>query len=168
MTNAEAVNWLINITADIGKAEHSDLWHYEQALSEIREMLEDAHTETHEERTETHACDLIDRQAALDAIDTWDKFGCDPDGRLVRYDDDNHYVPYVHYDDMVHAIKALLSTQPKRWIPCSERLPENGLYLITGKKGSVYPLKIEDGRWYGGIKPVAWMSLPEPYEEQST
>lgn len=42
MTNAEAVNWLINITADIGKAEHSDLWHYEQALSEIREMLEDA------------------------------------------------------------------------------------------------------------------------------
>lgn len=44
MNNAEAVNWLINITADIGKIEHQDLWHYEQALSEIREMLEDAHT----------------------------------------------------------------------------------------------------------------------------
>lgn len=42
MNNAEAVNWLINITADIGKIEHQDLWHYEQALSEIREMLEDA------------------------------------------------------------------------------------------------------------------------------
>ena len=42
MTNAEAVNWLINITADIGKVEHQDLWHYEQALSEIREILEDA------------------------------------------------------------------------------------------------------------------------------
>ena len=40
MTNSEAVNWIINITADIGKAEHRDLWHYEQALSEIREMLE--------------------------------------------------------------------------------------------------------------------------------
>jgi len=40
MTNKEAVNWLINITADIGKAEHRDLWHYEQALSEIKEMLE--------------------------------------------------------------------------------------------------------------------------------
>lgn len=40
MTRSEAVNWLINITADIGKAEHSELWHYEQALSEIREMLE--------------------------------------------------------------------------------------------------------------------------------
>ena len=42
MTKAEAVNWLINITADIGKAEHRDLWHYEQALSEIRDMLESA------------------------------------------------------------------------------------------------------------------------------
>lgn len=40
MTAREAVIWLINITADIGKAEHRDLWHYEQALSEIREMLE--------------------------------------------------------------------------------------------------------------------------------
>ena len=40
MTNGEAVNWLINLTADIGKAEHRDLWHYEQALYEIRDMLE--------------------------------------------------------------------------------------------------------------------------------
>ena len=40
MNNAEAVNWLINIIADIGKAEHKDLWHYEQALTEIKEMLE--------------------------------------------------------------------------------------------------------------------------------
>ena len=40
MTNKEAVNWLINITADIGKTEHRDLWHYEQALTEIKDMLE--------------------------------------------------------------------------------------------------------------------------------
>ena len=40
MTNGEAVIWLINITADIGKIEHQELWHYEQALTEIREMLE--------------------------------------------------------------------------------------------------------------------------------
>lgn len=45
MTNGEAVNWLINISADIGKAKHNDLWHYEQALSEIREMLETAQPE---------------------------------------------------------------------------------------------------------------------------
>ena len=41
MTNQEAVNWIINITADIGKSEYRALWHYEQALSEIRELLED-------------------------------------------------------------------------------------------------------------------------------
>ena len=44
MTNREAVIWLINITADIGKIEHQELWHYEQALSEIREMLENMPT----------------------------------------------------------------------------------------------------------------------------
>ena len=57
--------------------------------------------------------DLISRQAALDAMETWDKFGCDPDGKLVRYDDDNHYIPYVHYEDMVHAIKHLPSARPE-------------------------------------------------------
>ena len=57
--------------------------------------------------------DLISRQAALDAMETWDKFGCDPDGKLVRYDDDKHYIPYVHYEDMVHAIKHLHSAQPE-------------------------------------------------------
>ena len=46
MNNREAVNWLINISADIGKAEHSDLWHYEQALTEIKDMLESAQPET--------------------------------------------------------------------------------------------------------------------------
>lgn len=56
--------------------------------------------------------DTISRQAALQAMDTWDKFGCGPDGKLVRYDDDNHYVPYVHYDDMVHTIKHLPPAQP--------------------------------------------------------
>lgn len=61
--------------------------------------------------------DLISRAEALEAMDTWDKFGCNPDGKLVRYDDDSHYVPYVHYDDMVHAIKALPSAQKKgHWI----------------------------------------------------
>ena len=41
MTKAEAVNWIINLSADIGKVEHQELWHYEQALSEIRDLLED-------------------------------------------------------------------------------------------------------------------------------
>lgn len=57
--------------------------------------------------------DLISRKAELDAMETLDKFGCDPDGKLVRYDDDKHYTPYVRYEDMVHAIKHLPSAQPE-------------------------------------------------------
>ena len=57
--------------------------------------------------------DYISRQQAINAMKTWDKFGCDPDGKLVRYDDDKHYIPYVHYEDMVHAIKHLPSAQPE-------------------------------------------------------
>lgn len=57
--------------------------------------------------------DTIDRQATLRAMDTWDKFGCDPDGKLVRYDDDKHYIPYVHYDDMVHAVKHMPAVEPE-------------------------------------------------------
>lgn len=40
MTNKEAAIWLLNLSDDIGKAEHQSLWHYEQALQEMREMLE--------------------------------------------------------------------------------------------------------------------------------
>ena len=114
MTNKEAVNWLINLTADIGKSEHHDLWHYEQALYEIKEMLdEDTNVPSRkgvfipditvemfrnaslegiedlmvsgemkdislpsaqpekrtQERTETHACDLISRQEIYAILD---------------------------------------------------------------------------------------------------
>lgn len=58
--------------------------------------------------------DLISRQEAIDAMGTWDKFGCDPNGILVWYDDNKHYVPYVRYDDMVYAIKSLPSAQPEQ------------------------------------------------------
>lgn len=51
------------------------------------------------------------------------------------------------------------------WIPVTERLPEeDGRYLITGKRGTVYSIEYEDGRWYGGIQPIAWMPLPTPYK----
>ena len=65
--------------------------------------------------------DLISRQAAINAMETWDKFGCDPDGKLVRYDDDKHYIPYVHYEDMVHAIKHLPSAQPSMLLTSAKR-----------------------------------------------
>lgn len=48
---------------------------------------------------------LIDADELLKAVDTWDKFGCDADTKLVPIKD--CYVPYIHYDDVVKAIKGM-------------------------------------------------------------
>lgn len=47
--------------------------------------------------------DTISRSGLLKAIDTWDKFGCDADTKLVPYKD--NYVAYIHYDDVINCIK---------------------------------------------------------------
>lgn len=50
--------------------------------------------------------DLVDRKELLKAIDTWDKFGVDDTNSLFRLDNLSlpHYVPYIHYDDMVRSV----------------------------------------------------------------
>lgn len=67
MTNGEAINWIINISADIGKAEHRDLWHYEQALSEIKEMLESEQPDI----PDTNIGCTISKQDAINEIARW-------------------------------------------------------------------------------------------------
>ena len=98
--------------------------------------------------------DLISRQAAIDLV------------KSRSYDLSEREDEWA----MVQDVEELPSAQPEqRWIPCSDENPKaDGRYLITGKMGTVYSLDFEDGRWYGGIKPVAWMPLPEPYEERRT
>lgn len=76
------------------------------------------------------------------------------------------------------AIKAL---QEPRWIPVSEKLPENKTYVLTTIK---VPNRIAHTRsgWYEGgffhndngdvwratdMEVIAWMPLPEPYKEES-
>ena len=54
--------------------------------------------------------DAISRDEFLKTIDTWDKFGCDADTKLVPYQD--HYIPYIHYDDVVKCIKGMPSVTP--------------------------------------------------------
>ena len=61
--------------------------------------------------------DLINRDELLKTIDTWDKFGCDADTKLVPYQD--HYVPYIHYDDVVNCIKGMSPVNPQPI--CEER-----------------------------------------------
>lgn len=40
MTRQEAIKWLFNLKMDIGKMQHQELWHYEQAIDEIIQALE--------------------------------------------------------------------------------------------------------------------------------
>lgn len=73
-----------------------------------------------------------------------------------------------------------------RWIPCSERLPEEDMkdvlvwfeYFRYGEYNEPYQTigigYMYDGKWSGfingssgwsGLKIIAWMPLPEPYKE---
>lgn len=55
--------------------------------------------------------DCISREDILNAIETWDKFGVNAEQKLIRWQD--HYVPYVHLDDVRNAIANMPSVTPK-------------------------------------------------------
>ena len=102
---------------------------------------------------------LIRRQAAIDA--TWFE---------PSYTD-----PFNVLTEVRDRLKALPSAQPEqRWIPCSERLPEEmGTYMTTIDYGE-HGLATGQRYYYGGgLKwndecVIAWMPLPEPYREERT
>ena len=59
-----------------------------------------------------------------------------------------------------------------RWIPCSERLPENEMNVIAQfSSGTVTELRYAGNGIFKGIYDystkviIAWMPLPEPYKE---
>lgn len=60
-----------------------------------------------------------------------------------------------------------LRYRQREWIPCTERHPEEGVMVMTtGSDGKLgYLNKIVDGIWVYKGNPIAWMPLPEPYEE---
>ena len=161
MDNREAVNWLINISADIGKAEHSDLWHYEQALTEIKDMLESA--AQLEERTETHTCDCISRKDAI----RWIKTECNPYGK-----------PTLDFESGKRVMKHLEQMPPAqpelKWIPCDETvdIPDHEI-MACDRYGTfiIGYLEYKNEQWICEsdnslmYDPVAWCELPEPYKE---
>lgn len=57
MNKVEAIKWLSNLKMDIGKTQHQELWHYEQALDEIIQTL----------KKEPKRGEWLDRASELDA-----------------------------------------------------------------------------------------------------
>ena len=193
MTKGEAVNWIINLSADIGKAEYRNLWHYEQALDEIRELLELPSVqpeETIEEqergidealRVARDIATIIENEQDMRVISQnaerncktcryngkeWDEEPCDS---CTMGGDNNHYKP---------------SVQPQRWIPVTERMPVEYVdvlvwfeYFRYGNYNCLYQTwgigdySEEYGSWmvnhesgWRKLRVIAWMPLPEPYE----
>ena len=130
--------------------------------------------------------DLISRQDAIDVLDVL----C----QEHRYKIPGNAETYSQYNEAWQdaldraegAIGNLPSAEPEpHWIPCSEKLPDAcGKYLVTMKWHTTkWNGDIEDEHitiktaWYGEWDDIgwgwseifdvlAWMPLPEPYEEK--
>ena len=60
--------------------------------------------------------EVIDRAELLKAMDTWDKFGNDPNKGLIILRTPalkGRYIPYVKYDDMVNCVKGMPIVTPQ-------------------------------------------------------
>lgn len=122
--------------------------------------------------------DLIDRQATLDAVDNIHQ-----EHLYKQIGDRDTYTPYNEgWADACDRIDSVLRGLPsaQRWIPCSERLPEELLPVLVAvrekdrkaawatEKSWHYVTAIsalDGGVWdYYGDQVAAWMPLPEPYK----
>lgn len=104
--------------------------------------------------------ELIRKQDVIDAFYT-------------QSDDDGWW--YGTAQDAEELLKGLPSAEPEqktgKWIPLKEREPDaDGKYLFCTETGFVETIWYSDGDFLTrGITPhkiVAWMPLPEPYQEE--
>ena len=126
MTNEEAIQFLSQIM-DALLASNSWLPSTDNPIKESFGMAINALTaqpETHEKRTETHACDCIERQAAIDALKEHRALFCDNTPETFSK---LSYAEKSRVDELDMAIATLVnlpSAEPKRE-ECEER--EQGL-----------------------------------------
>lgn len=57
-----------------------------------------------------------------------------------------------------------LSIRRDRWIPVTERLPDEGVRVLVYGGGAVYDARYYAGEWKWQAEVTHWMSLPEPPE----
>ena len=94
--------------------------------------------------------------------------------RAIEILDPEHRENYDGMDEVNEACRmGMEALERTRWIPVSERLPEDGETVLTYKNGQFDVLKYEMrrngwicGGWFWSRATVThWMPLPEPPEE---
>ena len=212
MTNAEAIETLranypdacfeqLRCAVDMAiNALTKEAWKEEHPVSPLLQKLA-----TNLQPSKQDADDTISRKAAIDAI--MDADVCVTWNGVISDDDAVDIAIKSTKGSVISSIVNMPSAQPdmseysdklwerayergkaeaqQRWIPCSERLPEeNGQYLITVKYVHVDgydDIYAEHGEWTDGKwdmfcfghcgkveNIIAWMPLPEPYAERRT
>ena len=109
--------------------------------------------------------DIINRQdainAAIEAADIWDGYYSPERERMIT-----------------ERLKKVPTAQP-RWIPVTERLPEEDsdilVTYVEKDEKKIVPVNYGHGTWFDcifdmALNPVgvlAWIPLPEPYKEET-
>lgn len=127
---------------------------------------------------------LLDEDTIIKVLEHWKE----------AFRENSHYVSASDLSLVVKDVRELPPAQPEpRWIPCSERMPEEHEWLGTKKfgtlmsdevyvtlenlngerftrhlhfyNGAISPYeKVYMENWFKGSKPIAWMPLPKPFE----
>ena len=92
--------------------------------------------------------------------------------RAIEILNPEHREHYESIDPVNEACRmGMEALERARWIPCSERLPENAMNVIAQfSDGTVTELRYAGNGIFEGIYEystrviIAWMPLPEPYE----
>jgi len=145
MTREEAVKWLSNLKKDIGKTQHQELWHYEQAIDKVIEALQQEPSCRNPRQV-----DLISKQDAVNEIHKYFVEEIDKTPTEIDESGDELYadMPTVNSllacnKELSKRIKSLPSAEPKRgkWVDkgdfyiCSE-CGERMTYAALGSKCS--------------------------------
>ena len=194
MTRSEAAQICQSIKFMMDKEDYSEA--VEEALNMAIAALDQE--ETLQNLTKPNKSDLISRQAAIDTVMGFMPSLTTPDG--CGQFDREIFEAQEMFVDIGQALNKLPSAQPftteqiqtmqelesaqvekayelgkadrPKWIPCSERLPENGekvLCQTITKKGQINMVIgfYDFERWCCGMNSnvIAWMPLPEAYRE---
>lgn len=94
--------------------------------------------------------------------------------KYIDYNNEDYYAVSWEILEAIELAKEALTAQ--QWIPCSQRVPEDGFYLVTNKWHHIDLLHYQQNRgWHHGNmqdtegKPsvIAWMPLPNPYKGET-